>query len=165
MDKFANNGLFSEQIWDTDDIPEKELFFGEHSGSAMPLVWTHSEYIKLCYFIKEKKVFDMSSHAKEQYINKKIKSEFVLWRFSWTCENIPKNKKLRIEVMASASVRWSLDNWKRSIDTETHDTRLGIYVADIGLKNTVSEEIQFTFFWKEANKWENKNYQVPISKK
>ncbi|MEP6684805.1 MAG: glycoside hydrolase family 15 protein, partial [Parafilimonas sp.] len=37
MEAFSNNSLLSEQIWDTEDIPEKELFFGQHSGSAMPL--------------------------------------------------------------------------------------------------------------------------------
>jgi glucoamylase len=165
MDKFTNNGLLSEQIWDTDDIPEKGLFFGQHSGSAMPLVWAHSEYIKLCYSIKEKKIFDMSLHAQERYIKNKVTSPFAVWRFSWPCENIPKNKKLRIEVMAEAVVHWSLDNWKTAKETETHDTKLGIHVADMDLKKADSEEIQFTFFWKKANHWENKNFKIPILKK
>ncbi|MEO6843942.1 MAG: glycoside hydrolase family 15 protein [Ginsengibacter sp.] len=165
MDRFANNGLLSEQIWDTDDIPEKELFFGKHSGSAMPLVWTHSEYIKLCYSIKEKEIFDMSLHSQERYIKNKVKSQFAVWRFLWPCENIPKNKKLRIEVMAAAKVRWSLDDWKTTNETETCDTKLGIHVADIELKKTGSEAIQFTFFWKKANRWENKNYKISILKK
>lgn len=106
MDKFTNNGLLSEQIWDIDDIPEKGLFFGQHSGSAMPLVWAHSEYIKLCYSIKEKKIFDMSLHAQDRYIKNKVTSFFFVWRFSWLCKNICKNKKLRIEVMDAAVVHW-----------------------------------------------------------
>ncbi|HEY5463077.1 MAG TPA: glycoside hydrolase family 15 protein [Hanamia sp.] len=165
IDKFANNGLLSEQIWDTDDIPEKELFFGQHSGSAMPLVWAHAEYIKLCSSIKEKEIFDRSEHTVERYIKNKATSPFVVWRFSWPCKNVPKNKSLRIELLASATVRWSLDNWKTSNDTETTDTKLGIQLVDIDLKKSRSEEIQFTFFWKKANHWENKNYQVPILKK
>lgn len=165
MDKFTNNGLLSEQIWDTDDIPEKGLYFGQHSGSAMPLVWAHSEYIKLCYSIKKKKIFDMSLHSQERYIKNKVKSPFVVWRFSWPCENIPKNKKPRIEVMAEAIIHWSADNWKTTNKTETYDTKLGIHVADIDLKKSGSEEIQFTFFLKEANRWENKKYKIPILKK
>jgi glucoamylase len=48
MAAFANEGgMISEQIWDSRDIPEKGLFFGRPSGSAMPLVWAHAEYIKL----------------------------------------------------------------------------------------------------------------------
>lgn len=70
MDAFSNNGLLSEQIWDTDDIPEKELFFGQHSGSAMPLTWAHAEYVKLCASIGAKKVFDMPPQTVERYIKK-----------------------------------------------------------------------------------------------
>jgi glucoamylase len=163
MDKFANNGLIPEQIWDTDDIPEKELFFGQHSGSAMPLVWAHSEYIKLCYSIKQKKIFDMSPHTEERYIKKKIGCPFAVWRFSWPCAVIPKGKNLRIELQAEATVRWSADKWKTTYDTDTRDTRLGIHVADIELKEVETDKIYFTFFWKKANHWENQNFTIPIA--
>jgi glucoamylase len=162
IDKFANNGLIPEQIWDTDDIPEKELFFGQHSGSAMPLVWAHSEYIKLCYSIKQKKIFDMSPHTEERYIKKKIACPFVVWRFSWPCTIVPKGKNLRIETEAEAMVRWSADRWKTIQDTDTWDTRLGIYVADIELKETETDKIYFTFFWKKANHWENQNFSIGV---
>jgi tetratricopeptide (TPR) repeat protein len=35
----SDTGLIAEQVWDAADIPERELFFGKPSGSAMPLVW------------------------------------------------------------------------------------------------------------------------------
>ena len=162
IDKFANNGLIPEQVWDTDDIPEKELFFGQHSGSAMPLVWAHSEYIKLCYSIKQKKIFDMSPHTEERYIKKKIACPFVVWRFSWPCTIVPKGKNLRIETEAEAMIRWSADRWKTIQDTDTWDTRLGIYVADIELKETETDKIYFTFFWKKANHWENQNFSIGV---
>ena len=48
MESFANEGsLISEQVWDSPDIAERELRFGHPSGSAMPLVWAHAEYLKL----------------------------------------------------------------------------------------------------------------------
>ena len=107
----------------------------------------------------------MSLHAQDRYIKNKVTSFFFVWRFSWLCKNICKNKKLRIEVMDAAVVHWQLDNWKTSNDTKTNDTSLGIHVADIDLKKSSSEEIQFTFFWKEPNRWENKDYKIPILKK
>ncbi|WP_051160293.1 glycoside hydrolase family 15 protein [Cyclobacterium qasimii] len=73
MDSFANNGLLPEQIWDKADIPEKGLYFGSHTGSAMPLSWAHAEYIKLCISIDHKKVFDMPEQTQERYIQKKRK--------------------------------------------------------------------------------------------
>ncbi len=59
MAAFANEGgMISEQIWDSRDIPERELFFGRPSGSAMPLVWAHAEYIKLLRSLRDGSVFD-----------------------------------------------------------------------------------------------------------
>jgi glucoamylase len=40
-------GLIPEQVWDAGPIPEKSLFPGRPSGSAMPLVWAHAEFLKL----------------------------------------------------------------------------------------------------------------------
>ena len=45
------------------------------------------------------------------------------------------------------------------------DTQLGIHLADIDLRNKNWEEIQFTFFWKSDNRWENKNFEVKIINK
>ena len=164
MDGFANNGLLPEQIWDTEDIPEKELFFGKHTGSAMPLTWAHAEYIKLCYSIKAEKIFDMSPHVYDRYVTKKTISPFMIWRFNFPCTVISPDKILRIEVLAAAVVHWSTDNWQTKNDTETKDTKVGMHLADIDFGKKEAGEIKFTFFWKDANHWENKDYMIKIIK-
>ena len=40
-------GMIPEQVWDADPIPERRLYPGRPSGSAMPLAWAHAEYVKL----------------------------------------------------------------------------------------------------------------------
>ncbi|MEO6813653.1 MAG: glycoside hydrolase family 15 protein, partial [Ginsengibacter sp.] len=89
MESFSNNSLLPEQIWDTKDIPEKGLFFGKHSGSAMPLTWAHAEYIKLCSSIKEKKIVDMPQYTQERYIKQKVSSTNIIWRFKNQQKIIP----------------------------------------------------------------------------
>lgn len=60
MEAFANaSGLIPEQVWDTLDIPERKLFRGRPTGSAMPLVWAHAEYLKLRRSLRDNRVFDM----------------------------------------------------------------------------------------------------------
>ena len=164
MDGFANNGLLPEQIWDTDDIPEKGLYKGKFTGSAMPLTWAHSEYIKLCRSIQDKRIFDMSHQTEDRYLKKKSPSPFTVWRFDWPCEVISSNKILRIEVLSAATIRWSADNWKTFSDTLTKNTNLGIFIADINLKQVNATEIKFTFFWKDSDEWEHKNFEVKIKK-
>ena len=39
--------MLPEQVWDADPIPSRRLEPGRPTGSAMPLVWAHAEFIKL----------------------------------------------------------------------------------------------------------------------
>ena len=81
--------LLPEQVWDTADLPDKELFCGKPSGSAMPLVWAHAEYIKLLRSIKDGSVFDMPSQTVERYIKAKTVSNRATWRFNYRRQTIP----------------------------------------------------------------------------
>lgn len=162
MESFSNNSLLPEQIWDTKDIPDKGLFFGKHSGSAMPLTWAHAEYIKLCSSIKKKKICDLPMFTAERYIKNKVSSSIVVWRFNHQEKRIPGKKVLRIEVLAEAIVRWTDNNWTTWNETSTKDTGLGIYVADISSDNSKRSNIRFTFFWKQASHWENKDFEIKV---
>src|SRR5262249_16463405 len=52
-------GLFPEQVWDQPDLPDKHMFLGKPTGAAIPLMWAHSEYVKLLRSIVDKRIFDM----------------------------------------------------------------------------------------------------------
>ncbi|HVX25992.1 MAG TPA: hypothetical protein VHB70_06605, partial [Parafilimonas sp.] len=162
MEAFANNELLPEQIWDTDDIPEKELFFGRPSGSAMPLTWAHSEYIKLCASLKNKKVFDMPVQTQERYLKQHIKSTHEVWRFNLQRKNISTDKNLRIEVLENAEIVWTDDDWKTSNKIATTNPGIDIFFADIPTRNKKDCKIEFTFFWTKTNNWENRNYIVVV---
>jgi glucoamylase len=162
MELFSNNSLLPEQIWDTKDIPGKGLFFGKHSGSAMPLTWAHAEYIKLCSSIKKKKICDLPMFTQERYINNKINSSIVVWRFNHQEKIISFKKILRIEVLTEATVRWTDNNWETWNEVNAKNTGLGIYIADISSNNSKRSNIRFTFFWKQASHWENKDFEIKV---
>ncbi len=158
-------GLFPEQIWDSEDIPEAELFTGKATGGASPLVWAHAEYIKLCHSIKSKKIFDMPSQTKERYLTKKIISNIFIWGFDNQYKYIPIGKKLRIQCLAPASIHWSTDNWMTTHDISTFDSEMGIHYADLPTENLVHDQkIVYTFYWHDTKIWENKNYMLAIEK-
>jgi glucoamylase len=164
MESFANEGgMFPEQIWDADDIPSKELYYGKATGSAMPLAWAHAEYIKLGRSLKLKQVFDMPPQTRERYIEEKTVSKFFTFRFDAQCKEIPQGKDLRIETFAPAQVKWTTDNWKTVHENESVNTELGIHYADINTKNYSSgTQITFTFYWPESKNWEGKNFKITI---
>jgi glucoamylase len=46
MEKFANEGgTISEQLWDAEDLGGMRR--GLPTGAAMPLCWSHAEYVSL----------------------------------------------------------------------------------------------------------------------
>ncbi|HEY4064695.1 MAG TPA: glycoside hydrolase family 15 protein [Puia sp.] len=163
MDEFSNNGLLSEQIWDSDDIPEKGLIKGKHSGSAMPLTWAHAEYIKLCASIRDNAIFDIPVETQKRYLQDHTVSPYQLWRFNSQPAALSPGKTLRIEVMADAVVHWTDDGWATIRETPTEQKIPGLFVADIPGDNNEQGVLIFTFFWKEADHWENKNYSVTRS--
>jgi glucoamylase len=68
LEAFAGvQGLIPEQVWDAADIPLRELRFGRPSGSAMPLLWAHAEYIKLLRSLRDGRVFDTPPRVVERY--------------------------------------------------------------------------------------------------
>jgi len=166
LEAFANKGgMIPEQIWDDDDIPGKELFFGRPSGSAMPLAWAHAEHIKLLRSLHDGRVFDMPPQTVQRYQVQKRHSQYAIWRFNHKCRSFPDGKILRIEVLSPALVHWSSDNWRSFRDTRTEDTGLGVYTAD--LKTNHMREgsiIDFTFFWIDEDRWEGRDYSISVRK-
>ena len=164
MESFAGDGgLLPEQIWDSEDIPEKELFFGKPSGSAMPLVWAHAEYVKLVRSIEEQSSFDTPPQTVQRYLKGNHPGVHAFWRFNHKLKSMPKGKTLRVEVDVPAVVHWSADGWKTVRDTETSDTGMGMHIADLSTKPlNAGGEIVFTFYWKDAKNWEGSDFSISV---
>jgi glucoamylase len=155
--------LLSEQVWDAADIPELELFRGKPTGSACPLVWAHSEYIKLRRSIRDGKIFDQPPQTVKRYLVDKNVRRIFGWRFNNKVRSIPRNKTLRIVLLSAGRVRWSVDDWKTAHDTETRDTGLGTFVLDLPTASLpAGGSAVFTFFWADQNRWEGTNFQVSV---
>ncbi|QEH38011.1 Glucoamylase precursor [Aquisphaera giovannonii] len=132
MAAFANDGgMIPEQVWDADDIPEKGLFRGRPSGSAMPLAWAHAEYLKLCRSIRDGRIFDMPPRTARRYLEEKVRSDKALWRPEHRREFIPAGATLRIELPSPAVIRWTHDAGPLARQQATRDTTLGVHVADL----------------------------------
>jgi glucoamylase len=162
MESFANEGgLIPEQIWDTEDIPKRSLYRGRPSGSAMPLVWAHAEYIKLRRSLRDGKVFDMPRQTVRRYLVEETHSSYAAWRFNNKCRCIPAGMTLRIEALKAALVHWSSDGWKTVQEAGTTDTGMGVYIADLPTEDLpAGTTLKFTFYWQEAGRWEGADYEV-----
>ncbi len=155
--------LLPEQVWDAPDIPDLELFRGKPTGSACPLVWAHSEYIKLRRSIRDGKIFDQPPQTVKRYLVDKNVRRIFGWRFNNKVRSIPRNKILRIVLLTPGRVHWSIDDWKTAHDTDARDTGLGTYVLDLPTASLpVGGAVTFTFFWADQNRWEGTDFRVSV---
>ncbi len=155
--------LIPEQVWDAADIPERELFVGKASGSACPLVWAHSEYIKLRRSLLDGRAFDQPPQTVERYLARKKSSEYFNWRFNNKARTMPCGKKLRLLLLEPAMVHWSFDGWQNSHDNDSEESGWNLQHLDLATESlTVGQQITFTFFWKTSGRWEGRDYQVTV---
>ena len=157
----GDSGLLPEQVWDSADIPDRGLFIGHPSGSAMPLVWAHAEYVKLCRSLRDKEIFDRPPQTVERYLVNKATSVRITWRFNNKVRSMPARRILRIETLAPAVVHWSVDKWGTVRDSATRDTTLGVHVADLEtLELCVGDRVDLTFYWPDVDRWEGADFVV-----
>lgn len=164
MESFANEGgLIPEQVWDAPDIAERGLHFGRPSGSAMPLVWAHAEYLKLRRSLRDGRLFDLPPQTVQRYLTDKTVSPRLAWRFNHKIRSLPAGKMLRIETLAPAVIHWSADDWRTVQDVTTHHVGLGIHIADLTTQALrEGKQIKFTFDWPDAGHWEGADFIVYV---
>ncbi len=162
MEIFSSHELLPEQVWDTEDIPEHDLYLGKHTGSALPLVWAHAEYVKLCASINNNQIFDMPDHTVERYIKADVKSRLDVWRLDIPCNHLHKGNSLRIETKSPVSVTWTGDDWNTSNQSDSKNSGLGIYYTDLPANQLAGNQVIFTFYWVEAQHWEGRNFNLLI---
>lgn len=157
-------GLLPEQSWDAEDIPERELFRGGATGSAMPLVWAHAEHIKLLRSLADGAVFDMPPQTYARYVETKTPSHLRIWRLNNAITRAPAGKVLRLELTAPALVHWGLDDWQAATDTRTRDSGLGTHVVDLDIsKVEPGRAVVFTFIWLDGERWDDATFTVQIT--
>ena len=121
MEQFASStGLLPEQVWDEADKPEAFLFRGKPTGSAMPLMWAHAEYIKLLRSDSDGKVYDAIPEVRQRYLDDRNNRKLVeVWKPERQVRFMPQDSVLRIHGTEPFRLRWSSDAWQTENDTES----------------------------------------------
>jgi len=163
-------GMLPEQVWDAADHPERGLFAGRPSGSAMPLAWAHAEYVKLVRSIALGHAIDRPEPAWRRYRGKAPKATRATWRFTAPRPSMPAGLSLRLELMAPARIHYSFEDRallgeRTWLDLEARDTGLGVWVADIpgSERLAAGQAIEFTIWWPEAGSWEGRDMRVEVA--
>jgi glucoamylase len=164
MEAFANRcALIPEQVWDTRDIPAKHMLIGRPTGSAMPLVWSHAEYIKLLRSARDGIVFDLIAPVQKRYIDDGTTTDVQVWTFKQKLREFSPRRPLRLEVYGAGRLHWTVDNWTTVEDTEMSDAGLGVYVHEFGKGQfDLASTLKFTFYWHQGQRWEGRNFSLVV---
>jgi glucoamylase len=154
--------LLPEQVWDRPDIPELRLFFGKPTGSAMPLMWAHAEYIKLLRSRADGRVFDLIPEVFERYCSDRKRPRFEIWKINRRVRSIFAGSRLRIQSPKPFMLHWTNDEWQHAYDTRSNPTGIGIDYVDVDVAETARAPIRFTFYWPEQAHWEGRDYYVEV---
>jgi len=157
-------GLIPEQVWDGDPIAKYDLKPGRPSGSAMPLVWAHSEFIKLCYSKALGRPVDRPSGTWTRYRGIRPKIDYEIWGPNDRPQRLRAGNSLTVALKAPARVHWGVNGWKAVRDVDTEDTGLGVHVADLPVAGLAAgTTIQFTFLWRDTEAWEGRDYLLLVT--
>ena len=164
MKKMASPlGLLPEQVWDSAPISAYGLESGRPSGSAMPLVWAHSEFLKLCYSRASGAPVDRPSATWARYGGKRPLVDFVIWGPNHQPARLLCGQRLYIALRGKARVHWGVNGWQKVKDTETDKNGLGVFVAELDISELgAGGRVDFTFFWPEQQRWEGRDYGIAV---
>lgn len=157
-------GLIPEQIWDGSPIAEYDLMPGRPSGSAMPLVWAHAEFIKLCLSRTLGRPVDRPSETWKRYRGVRPEIDYLIWGPKYRPQYIRAGHALTIALDAPAVVHWGINDWRQIEDVGTREVGLQLHIVDLPITSlTAGDTIQFTFHWQMNDSWEGRNYEIQIT--
>jgi glucoamylase len=167
MERFSSiGGMMPEQVWDHDDMPSEGMFLGKSAGSAQPLVWAHSEYLKLLRSVVDGEVFDSIPVVKERYAveqgKRTFRSEVEIFQTSRPVYTMQAGMRLRIVDTVRFRVHYSLDNWATQADMDSHPVGYAGSFADIATAADWTGTIVFTFYWPGQDRWLGRNFEVTV---
>jgi len=158
----GSGGLLPEQVWDSDAIPERGLYPGRPSGSAMPLVWAHAEFIKLALSAATGAPVDRPARTWARYQGRRPRLDYALWQPRQRVRELIVRQELRILLPEPARVHWGTNGWTNPTDVLTEDWGLG-HVARLPTGGLAAgDDIEFTFYWPASAQWQGENFHVTV---
>ncbi|MGA2553072.1 MAG: glycoside hydrolase family 15 protein, partial [Burkholderiaceae bacterium] len=159
----SQGALLPEQAWDGPDLPDRELWFGKPTGSAMPLVWAHAEHLKLLRSLADGRVFDTPQAAARRYQGQTIRDDVRLWRLNNRVRSVTVGQRLRLELLEPAIVHWGINAWANTVDAATTDSSFGLSVLEISTTSLPPGTlIVFTWRDKTTGVWAGSDYSVRV---
>ena len=156
--------LLPEQVWDAPDMPEKHLHLGRPTGSAVPLLWAHAEYIKLLRSAADEQVYERVEEVAQRYLRPdRTPGTHMVWSFGHPAHVCRRGEAIRLVANTAFEARWSPNGWADTLTAKSVASKLGLHFADLKPLPAESREVVFTFHWLESGRWEGRDFSVELA--
>jgi glucoamylase len=156
-------GMMPEQVWDATPLPDRRLFPGLPTGSAMPLAWTHAEFVKLMISRQLGYPFDRPAAVWQRYGGRRPEVKRALWCLHAPIASIAHGLALVIALPRPARLHWGVNGWQNIADGETQDTDLGLHAFELGAAALADAQvINFTVRWHDDQAWIGQDFVVNV---
>jgi glucoamylase len=156
-------GMIPEQVWDEASSPRPSLMLGKPSGSAMPLVWAHAEFVKLAASRALGRPFDRPEAVWRRYGGQRPAPAEALWSPRAPIAQMRAGQALWLCLPRPARVHHGVDGWQATAESDTAENGLGQYVVALPTSGLAAgTRIDFTFFWPDSGSWEGRDHRIDI---
>lgn len=164
MDMSSSSGLIPEQVWDAGPVPCRKLLPGRPSGSAMPLVWAHAEFVKLAASLRLGRPIDRPESVWLRYGGARPVSRRAHWSRRTPVGWIGQGQTLRLLLERPALVHWGLDDWREAGDARTAPGMLGLHVTDLATEALqAGRRVIFSILDLLTGNWIERDRQVAVA--
>jgi glucoamylase len=156
--------MLPEQVWDEPDLPERDMYLGRPTGSAMPLMWAQAEYVRLLRSVADDRVFDLIPIVAARY-NGEARKYLEVWKPARRVRRAAPGQTLRIQAPLEFQLRWTIDdNWTVH-ETVSTPSGLGIGFVDIPIPHDQTAPVRFAFCTPASFSGAGEEHEVRIGRR
>ena len=154
-------GLLPEQVWDAPAIPERFLFPGRPSGSAMPLLWSHAEFLKLFVARNAKRPVELLESMRARYGQRMPKAKNTRWRNETPARHLERGRTLLVEDRRPFTLHFGFDGWRDVSEFPARPMPFGLWGVAVG-PDAYGDRSQVNFTRRYGADWEGQDHTVAI---
>jgi glucoamylase len=157
-------GLIPEQVWDGPSIPSRGLEPGKPTGSAMPLVWAHAEFLKLLVARQRKRPLELLASVEEYLRLKETKNDTWHWRPDLTFDVVPAGRDVLVDMPAPFVLHLGFDGWQSLEDRPSTPLAFGRHGVRLAAKDFDGRLVaDFTIYLVDTAQWEGRDHHVRLA--
>jgi glucoamylase len=161
----GRGGLLPEQIWDAAPIPRRDLRPGKPTGSAMPLLWAHAEFLKLAAAQGDRRPIEMLDVVQDRYQGRRPRADAWRWREDMPFPTLPPGRAIVFERYAPFELHYGFDGWQDVQSRQSEPIGFDLHGARLDPQD-LSGRSRLDFTWRDqaSGAWRNADFFIQLAK-